>query len=98
MSRKILERSPIVAVPVRDEADRLPKLLRALARQSWISRTRQALPVMLVLNNCRDQSRAVATRFQEMAPELCLDIVKVEFPADSAHVGTARRLAMDRAD
>jgi hypothetical protein len=95
MSRKSSERYPVVAVPVRNEAERLPRLLEALAKQSWIAAADCPLPVVLVLNNCTDESAAILASLD--TPFLRLDVVEVQFAAHCAHVGSARRLAMDRA-
>ncbi len=89
--------SPIVAVPVRDEAERLPKLLTALGDQSWVKTTGDELPVVLVLNNCRDDSASVARRMARELPQLRLVCVEVEFPPGRAHAGSARRVAMETA-
>jgi GT2 family glycosyltransferase len=88
---------PIVCIPARNEADRLPSLLRSLQRQTWL-RTRSApLQAVLVLNNCEDESRAI---LQERAGEwsqLALHLIEIKFAPENAHVGSARRLAMDTA-
>ena len=97
MLRRSAHRNPVIAVPVRNEAERLPTLLKALAKQSWIAIARRPLRVVLVLNNCTDQSSAVAATFADATSDLWIDIVEIHFPARDAHVGSARRLAMDRA-
>jgi Glycosyl transferase family 2 len=97
MLRSSAHRNPVIAVPVRNEAERLPTLLKALAKQSWIAIARRPLRVVLVLNNCTDQSSAVAAAFADATSDLWIDIIEIHFPARDAHVGSARRLAMDRA-
>ena len=89
--------TPVVAVPVRDEAERLPKLLTALSDQSWITLSGQSLPVVLVFNNCRDGSAAVVRSMAYALPELRLIRVQEEFAAEQAHAGSARRAAMNAA-
>jgi hypothetical protein len=91
------DRKPIVAVPVRDEAERLPALINALACQTWILRTSQILPVVLVLNNCRDDTAGVLKASAAQQPHLAIAVIDIDFPPDSAHVGSARRLAMEEA-
>jgi Glycosyl transferase family 2 len=88
---------PIVCVPAKNEADRLPCLMQALHRQTWLNAYRKPLRTVLVLNNCSDESHAVATRVAQGLPRLALRIVEVQFPTAKAHVGSARRLAMDTA-
>lgn len=87
---------PIVAIPARNEEERLPQLLHALAHQKGISRG-ISLPVVVILNNCTDRSAAVAAAEAARSPLLAIDIIEVEFADDDAHVGSARRLAMEQA-
>jgi hypothetical protein len=81
----------VVAIPVRDEAQRIGPCLTALAKQQRLPDT-----VVLMLNNCRDHTEAIA---RAMIPELPfdLDIISRYFPPDQANAGHARRLAMDEA-
>lgn len=88
---------PVVAIPARNEAERLPRVLDALARQGWVRCAGRPLPVVLVLNNCTDGSLAVARAVAACEPALSLTILSVDFPASLAHVGSARRLAMEEA-
>jgi hypothetical protein len=90
----------IVAIPVRDEEERLPACLRALARQ--LDRLGQAIPPALVrvvvfANNCADRSASLA---RKLGAGLSLDIRVVEdrLPPATAHAGNARRAAMDLAE
>lgn len=81
----------VVAVPVRNEARRLPRLLRALSAAA----ARVALPVTVVVlaNNCTDHSAPIVRAFSH--PSLRLELHEVDL-AD-ANAGTARRMAMDLA-
>ena len=88
---------PIVCVPAKNEADRLPYLMQALHRQTWLNAYKKPLRTVLVLNNCNDESCAVASRIAQSLPRLALHIIEVQFPPDNAHVGSARKLAMDTA-
>jgi hypothetical protein len=87
---------PVVAVPVRNEARRIAALLRALNGQSWGQGAEQ-VPVVLVLNNCTDGTRTICEAALRDLPRLRAEVIDVDLPAASAHVGTARRMAMDRA-
>lgn len=91
-----LARRPVVATPARNEAQRLPTLLQALAAQSWCAGG-DRLPVVLVLNNCTDGSARVVADLCPQLPELALHVIEVELTGGDAHVGTARKMAMDRA-
>jgi GT2 family glycosyltransferase len=85
-----------VAVPVRDEATRLPKLLNALANQTAASSVKP-LGVVLVLNNCVDNSIEIVRTAAAKFINLVLKPIEIRFPKGAAHVGSARRLAMDEA-
>ena len=88
---------PIVCVPARNEAERLPCLLQALQEQTWLRAHKRLLRTVLVLNNCDDDSRAVVQRVAQRLPRVSLHVIEAEFSPENAHVGSARRLAMDRA-
>ena len=82
----------VVAIPVRDEAERIGDCLLALSRQDG-----PAPGVVLLVNNTTDgTTQAVAA----IAPMLRCPVVAIEhsFPAASANAGHARRLAMQHAD
>lgn len=87
--------TPAVAVPARNEAERIPALLRSLADQSWLDGAPgRRLPVCLVLNNTTDDSLAVAQHCAAGHPQLDVQLATVVFPPARAHVGSARRQAM----
>ena len=90
----------VVAIPVKDEEERLPACLRALAQQH--DRLGRPIPPTLVriavlANNCTDQSANLA---RKLARDLSLDIrvVEARLPRAAAHAGNARRGAMDVAE
>jgi hypothetical protein len=82
----------VVAIPVKDEEDRIAACLDALDNQNG----RCADHVVLLLNNCSDQTAAIV---RAMTPRMrtALDMVEVTLPPDLASAGMARRLAMERA-
>ncbi len=81
-----------LCVPARDEADRLPILLDALARQDVDGPIR----VSILINNTVDDSVAAVARAQAAWGErLHLAVACHDIPPERAHAGTARRLAMD---
>jgi hypothetical protein len=90
----------VVAIPVRDEEERLPACLRALARQ--FDRSGQPIPptavrVVLFANNCTDQSASLARKLGKC---WALDdrVVEASLPLATAYAGAARRAAMDIAE
>lgn len=89
--------APIVAVPARNEAQRLPKLLRALNAQRAWSTGKTQLPVVIVLNNTTDNSAAVIRDLTGALDNLALHLLEITFEPEAAHVGSARRLAMETA-
>ena len=81
----------VVGIPVRNEAERVGSCLLALAAQ-----TRLPYAVVLLLNNCTDQTEAVARSLAPQLPYL-LEIRCRHLPLATAHAGEARRLAMQYA-
>ncbi len=88
---------PAIAIPARNEEERLPQLIEALGQQTWITATSRVLPVTIVLNNCSDRSGDAVREAAAKQPWLRIDLVEVEFHGPAAHVGQARRLAAERA-
>jgi hypothetical protein len=90
----------VVAIPVKDEEERLPACLRALAQQ--LDRSGQPIPPTLVrvvvfANNCTDQSASLGRSLGENW-SLDIRVVEASFPPGAAHAGAARRAAMDIAE
>lgn len=81
-----------VCIPARNECERIPVLLSALAEQTAKFRIR----VLLSINNSVDGSRDIAERCRvEMNDRLGIVVDEVQFTSDLAHAGSARRRAMD---
>jgi cellulose synthase/poly-beta-1,6-N-acetylglucosamine synthase-like glycosyltransferase len=90
----------VVAIPVRDEEERLPACLRALAQQR--DRLGRPIPprlvrVVIFANNCTDQSASVVRALAECW-SLNIRVVEARLPPEAAHAGAARRAAMDLAE
>ena len=81
-----------VAVPVRNEVDRIGPCLRALARQEGAMADR----VVLLLNGCIDGTQAV---IRDLAPTLAVNVAVVErdLRGEDATAGMARSLAVAEA-
>ena len=86
----------VVCVPARDEERCLPRLLRSLADQDGIA-VDAPLRVLIVANNCSDGTVAAVRAMQAAgsAPALAIRIVEAHLTGAEAHVGTARRMALD---
>jgi glycosyltransferase involved in cell wall biosynthesis len=84
-------RAAVVAIPAKNEADRIGACLLALARQS-----RKPEAAVLLLNNCTDQTEAVAHSLSASLP-FALYKIRHTFPRPTANAGNARRLAMQYA-
>lgn len=86
----------VVCIPARNEVERLPHLLRGLAAQDGFS---QAAPlrVVVVANNCSDGTveRVQALRDAGALGRLDLRLIAITLAGAEAHVGTARRRALD---
>lgn len=89
-----------VVVPIRNEAEHLPTMVRALAHQV----DEQGRPVnpdsyevLVLANNCSDDSVAIAHSLQKKYPAFQLHVLEVTLPKAKAHIGTARRMAMNEA-
>lgn len=84
-----------VCVPARDEVQRLPLLLRSLALQEGLPAGTPPR-VVVVANNCRDGTGdAVRAFVSEAGSTLALRLIEIELAPAEAHVGTARRAALD---
>jgi len=81
----------VVAIPARDEADRISACIMALARQN-----RAPEAVVLLLNNCSDLTETIARNLAATLP-FKLHVACHTFPPPDAHAGHARRLAMQLA-
>jgi len=84
----------VVAIPVKNEQDRLPGCLQALAAQEGVDYADVA--VLILLNNCTDDT-AQAVRALASGLPYRLEMHSVELDRAHANAGWARRLAMEAA-
>lgn len=82
----------IVAVPVRNEAERIVACLRAIDAQEGLAPG--ALGVVLFLNNCTDGTGEIVAG---LLPSLAVSVRVLNEDFTGAHAGWARRKAMDEA-
>lgn len=93
--QRALARQPVVVVPARNEEALLPRLLEALSRQTLLRRLPKPLDVVILLNNTDDRSSEIVTSVAARMPGIRLTVSDVRLPPAQAHVGFARKLAMD---
>jgi hypothetical protein len=89
-----------VIIPAKDEADNLPATLAAFAVQTDLNGQLldpSTFEVLVLANNCRDQTASVVRNFAQQHPALAIHVAEVKLPPLEAHVGQARRLLMDEA-
>ncbi|MGI4788702.1 MAG: glycosyltransferase [Janthinobacterium lividum] len=89
-----------VVIPVRNEAEVLTRTLTALAEQVDASGNPLepvCYEVLVLVNNCTDETAEVARCFARRVPLFALHVAETTLPAELAHVGSARRLLMDAA-
>ena len=89
-------RACVVCIPARNEAERLPRLLASLAAQDGIS-ARAPLRVVVLANNCTDGTVAAVRNVEAsgILATLALRVIDTTLTGPEAHVGTARRGALD---
>jgi hypothetical protein len=89
-----------VIVPVRNEAEMLESTLTALMNQIDLGGSPldpARYEVILLVNNCSDDSAAIAHRFAAQHPKLVLHVVERTLPDSQAYIGWVRKLLMDEA-
>lgn len=85
----------VVCVPARNEALTLPRLIRSLEAQIGAS-PEARLRVVVLANNCTDDTVPVLQALERTGlGALRLRIVEASLAPAEAHVGTARRMALD---
>ena len=88
---QFVKNSIVVAIPVKNEVERIDSCLLALGRQTVVP-----FAVLLLLNNCTDQTDAAA-RVLAVSLPYRLHIKCHTFPSPVANAGYARRLVMQHA-
>jgi hypothetical protein len=86
-------RAVAVAVPAHDEAESIAACLTAIDLAA--GRVAGPVTVVVLANNCRDATAAVAQAFT--ARNLTVEVADVVLAPRDAHAGGARRAALDRA-
>jgi hypothetical protein len=89
-----------VVVPVHNESQLLEKCLLSLANQADFQGQPLDLnryEIILLANNCTDDSVAIAQRFSAQHPNLRLHIIEQLLPLSEAYIGHVRKILMDEA-
>ncbi|WP_298916739.1 glycosyltransferase family A protein [uncultured Nostoc sp.] len=89
-----------VIVPVRNEAQTLAATLTALIHQ--VDLEGQLLDprryeIILLANNCSDDSATIARSFAQQHPDIALHVVEKTLPSAEAYIGRVRQILMDEA-
>ncbi len=89
-----------VIVPVCNEAETLVATLTALIHQ--VDLEGQLLDpkryeIILLANNCSDDSAAIARSFAKQHPDIALHVVEKTLPPAQAYIGRVRQILMDEA-
>lgn len=87
-----------VVIPARNEAGAIARALEALGRQVDLDGrplVAGCFAVLVLANNCDDDTAAVARNWAADHPRLPVEIGERRFAADQAHIGTARRTLFD---
>lgn len=82
----------VVAIPVRNEAERIAACLGAIDAQTGLAPG--SLGVVLFLNNCTDATEAIVA---DLVPRMSVPVRVTHVDYAGAHAGWARRAAMDQA-
>lgn len=89
-----------VVIPARDEAGNITHTLEALTAQRDLGGRPldpASFDVLVYANNCNDATAAIARAVARCHPEHALCVAEEWLPGNVAHIGTARRAAMNAA-
>ena len=89
-----------VIIPAKDEAQTIVATLTALANQTDLNGqplNPLTYEIILLANNCIDESAAIARQFAQQHPDLVLHVAEVTLPPDRAYIGHVRKMLMDEA-
>jgi Glycosyl transferase family 2 len=89
-----------IIIPAKDEARTIVATLTALANQTDLNGqplNPLTYEIIVLANNCSDESAAIARQFAQQHPDLVLHIAEVTLPPDLAYIGYVRKMLMDEA-
>jgi glycosyltransferase involved in cell wall biosynthesis len=89
-----------IVLPAKNEADTILHTLKALSNQVNFNGSKldySIYEVVLLVNNCTDNTYNIAANFAMQNPAFNLHIAEVKLPACNANIGYVRRILMDEA-
>ncbi len=89
-----------MVIPVRNEAETLVSTLSAFINQKNLNGSAldpRSFELIILANNCTDDSAEVVRKFQREHPRLQLRLAEISLAAKDANVGSVRRLLMNEA-
>jgi len=89
-----------VIIPVKDEEETIIQSLEALRAQkdsSGFPIKQDLYEVLILANNCQDNTYELIKNYQSLYPEFPLLVEEIIFTKGRANIGTARRFLMDMA-
>ena len=104
--KPLVDRLPLLSceiciiVPVRDEAENIEATLLALTNQVDLDGkplAKNRYEIIVLANNCADNSAQIARKFATNQPDLRLHVVEMTLKSDRAYIGWVRKLLMDEA-
>ncbi len=89
-----------IVVPVRDEAENLPKALASFLNQTELKSSPldpAIFEVIVLVNNCCDNSAEIVEKWQKTNPHFNFHFADINLPDENANIGFVRRLLMNEA-
>jgi hypothetical protein len=89
-----------IAIPAKNERATIVRALRAFTEQRNPDGSRldpRTFEVLILANDCDDDTEGVAVAYAAQRSEYAFHVVSRKLPTSTAHVGTARRIALDLA-
>lgn len=89
-----------IVVPVRDEAENLPKTLESFVNQTNLENSPldpAIFEVIVLANNCCDNSAEIIEKWRKKNPNYNFHFAEITLPEENANVGFVRRLLMNEA-
>jgi hypothetical protein len=82
----------IIGIPVKNEQEYIGDCLRALSSQTG----KHSYGLVLLLNNCTDETPAIVNHFAATLP-IPISVIAIELPTQMANSGYSRRISMEKA-